>query len=256
MKAKNIVLVGVTVCMGLSSLISCQEEGLTVSNNDVSYIGFTKDMSKDTTRISFESYSLEEGQEVKIAEIPIEVSIRGKIQDKDLNFTIGIDEGLSTLPLSQCILPEKCTFDNGQLLDTVYVKLKNSADLKKDTKYLVLKINASGEVSESVLMNSRAVIAVTDRLVKPDWWEYKDLWDGTYSSVDWYYLGDYSEVKHRWFLRVLQTNDDEQFDGKDRTKLRKYSLELKYMIAEYNAEHPNAPLRDDNNVLIEVPVAG
>lgn len=46
--------------------------------------------------------------DVKIAEVPIEVAISGKVQDKDLEFTIGIDESLSTYPASQCILPEKC----------------------------------------------------------------------------------------------------------------------------------------------------
>lgn len=71
--------------------------------------------------------------------MPIEVAISGKVQDKDLEFTIGIDESLSTYPASQCILPEKCIFKNGQLLDTIYVKLKNSDDLKTVTKYVALK---------------------------------------------------------------------------------------------------------------------
>lgn len=54
---------------------------------------------------------------------------------------------------------------------------------------------------------------MTDRLVKPEWWDYKDLYDGEYSSVDWYYLGDYSDTKYRLFLKVLQENDDVLFDG-------------------------------------------
>lgn len=53
---------------------------------------------------------MEEGMDVKIAEVPIEVAISGKVQDKDLEFTIGIDESLSTYPASQCILPEKMHF--------------------------------------------------------------------------------------------------------------------------------------------------
>ena len=120
--------------------------------------------------------------EVKIAEVPIEVAIFGKIQDKDLEFTLSVDEKMSTFPASQCILPEKCIFKGGQLLDTIYVKLRNSSDLKNTTKIVALKINAGGEVGEGVTNYSRAIIAVTDRLVKPDWWDYKDLYDGEYSS--------------------------------------------------------------------------
>ena len=114
-----------------------------------------------------------------------------------------------------------------------------------------------GEVGEGVTNYSRAIIAVTDRLVKPDWWDYKDLYDGEYSSVDWYYLGDYSETKYRMFLEILQDNNDELFDGKDKVKLRKYSLLLKYKVEEENARRdPEDPLRDENGVIIEVPVAG
>lgn len=68
--------------------------------------------------------------DVKIAEVPIEVSVIGRIQDKDLEFTLSVDTEKSTFPMSQCILPEKCTTKHGQLLDTIYVKLKNSGGLK------------------------------------------------------------------------------------------------------------------------------
>ncbi|MBD3588813.1 DUF4843 domain-containing protein [Bacteroides sp. GM023] len=255
MKMKNILLAGVMAYMGISLLISCQEEGLVVNGNDISYINFNKDLTKDTTRISFEIYPLEEGMDVKIAEVPVEVAIFGKIQDKDLEFTISQDENMSTLPASQCILSEKYVFKGGQLLDTIYVKIKNSPDLKTTTKYIALKINAEGEVGEGVATYSRAIIAVTDRLVKPDWWDLKDM-DGEYSTVDYYYLGFYSDTKYRMFLEILRENDDELFDGKDKVKLRKYSLLLKYEVAEYNELHPGAPLRDEKGALIEVPVAG
>ena len=99
MKMKNILLAGIMVCMGISLLVSCQEEGLVVNGNDISYINFNKNLTKDTTRISFEIYPLEEGMDVKIAEVPVEVVIFGKIQDKDLEFTISLDENMSTLPV-------------------------------------------------------------------------------------------------------------------------------------------------------------
>lgn len=61
MKAKNIVLAGIIACIGLSQLASCQEEGLVMNSNDVSYVAFAKDMTKDTTRVCFEFYALENG---------------------------------------------------------------------------------------------------------------------------------------------------------------------------------------------------
>lgn len=42
MEMKNILLAGVMVYMGISLLVSCQEEGLVVNGNDISYINFNK----------------------------------------------------------------------------------------------------------------------------------------------------------------------------------------------------------------------
>ena len=51
MRTKDILFAGVMVCMGMSFFISCQEEGLVVNGNDVSYINFNKDITKDLSLI-------------------------------------------------------------------------------------------------------------------------------------------------------------------------------------------------------------
>ena len=253
MKLRNILLAGGLVCGGISFFSACQEEGIIVNGNDVSYVGFKKDMTTDTTAVCFRFYALEEGADVKVAEVPIEVTVCGKVQHKDLEFTVSIDETLSTLPQSQCVLPERCVIKSGQLMDTIYVKLKSSPDLKDATKLLVLKVNAGGEVAEGIAIHSRAIVAATDRLFKPDWWSLLDMYDGTESSVDWYYLGTYSEEKYKMFLEELQ-KDNVVFDGKDRQVLRKYSLRLKYRLQELS--DAGSPARDENGALITVPIGG
>lgn len=253
MKLRNILLAGVLVCGGMSFFSACQEEGIVVNGNEVSYIGFKKNFTVDTTAVCFRFYALEEGADVKVAEVPIEVTVCGKVQNKDLEFTVSIDETLSTLPKSQFVLPERCVIKNGQLMDTIYVKVKSSPDLKDKTKLLVLKVNAGGEVAEGIAIYSRAVVAVTDRLFKPDWWSFCDLYNGTESSVDWYYLGTYSEEKYTMFLEELQ-KDDVIFDGKDRQVLRKYSLRLKYRLKEL--KDAGTPALDGNEEEITVPIGG
>lgn len=252
MKARNILLSGMLACGTTLLFDSCQEEGLGVNSNDVSYISFSRKMTTDTTRVCFQFYGLEEGSDVKVAEVPIGITISGKIQDKDLEFTLSIDTAMSTLPESQCILPEKCVFKQGQLLDTIYVKLKNSAALTDATKMIALRVNAGGEVREGIAIQSRALIAVTDRLFKPDWWALLDIYDGTISSVEAYYLGAYSDKKYMMFLEELQ-KDDVVFDGTDKQVLRKYSLRLKYTLKRLK-EEGNPVLVD--GVEITVPVGG
>lgn len=248
----------ISVCLvTMVSLGACQQEGLLLNSNDISYINFSKDMTKDTTKVCFEFYPMQEGMDVKIAEVPLDVIVSGKVQEDDLDFTIGIDERLSTFPVSKCILPEICTIKKGNFKGVVQVKLQNYSELKTEKKILALKINSGDKVSEGIVAYSRALLLITDQLVKPDWWDYKDLYDGEASSVDWYYLGEYSKTKYRLFLDVLRENDDMLFDGKDKAKLRKYSLQLKYKVKKINDQGgENTPLKDEFGRLIEIPVVG
>ncbi len=254
---RNSILGSLIALIAMSTFISCQEEEILVNSNDISYIFFAKDMQKDTTKVCFEFYPMEEGMQVKEAEISLDVIMSGKLQEKDLDFTVSVDEKLSTFSSSQCILPEKCTINRGEQKGLVTIRLKNSPDLKTEKKLLALKVNAEGEVKEGIKRYSRALLLITDQLVKPDWWSYKDQNNGTASSVDRYYLGEYSEVKYRLLIDVLRDNDDLLFDGQDKAKLRKYSLQVKYKVEEENEKRgPGNPLRDEFGKTIEIPVVG
>ena len=76
------------VLAGTAGLIltSCEEKGLLVSSNDTAYLRFANDMTKDTTTVSFKMYN--EGED---AEIPIEVSVYGQMQNEDLHFNVSAD---------------------------------------------------------------------------------------------------------------------------------------------------------------------
>ena len=76
------------------------------------------------------------------------------------------------------------------------------------------------------------------------------------NSVDWYYLGEYSEKKYQMFLDELK-KDDMVFDGKDKQVLRKYSLRLKNTLKQMNAGKDMEDwVKDENDNVIAVEVAG
>ena len=114
------------------------------------------------------------------------------------------------------------------LADTIYVTLKNDPSLRTQTKILALKFDEREGVRTGDRHYARALITVTDRLFKPDWWSVNDA--GTEAdpgnSVDWYYLGEYSETKYKMFLDELK-KDGVTFDGSNKQVLRKYALRLK-----------------------------
>lgn len=61
---KRISFYIVIVLLGVSFFTSCEEQGLLTHTNDVSYIAFEKNMTTDTTGVSFKFYN--EGENAKI----------------------------------------------------------------------------------------------------------------------------------------------------------------------------------------------
>ena len=256
MNIKNFIIPAIACFCCSSFFISCEEKGLMVNDNDVSYIIFAKDMTKDTTTVSFKVYN-----EGEVPEIPLEVSVYGKVQDKDLKFSVSVDEDRTTLPANLYELPTECLIENGQLTGSVCIKLKNSEILSTNTLILALKIDEKEEVREGARQYSRAIVTVTDRLFKPSWWSVADTGgaDTPLNSVEEYYLGIYLEDKYKMFLEELK-KDDMVFDGKNKQVLRKYALKLKNTLKDINAERAAqglGPLVDEKTQLeITVPVAG
>lgn len=234
--------------------IGCEEQGLLVNSNEVSYLRFNRDMTKDTTTVSFKVYN--EGENAKI---PIEVVINGKVQNSDFFFTVSTDKGRTTLPDELYELPSDCKIRKGLLVDTIYVILKNSSLLAKETRLLALQVDEREGLKQGSYVYARALIAVTDRLFKPDWWSVNDIGteDNPANSIESYYLGTYSEKKYQMFLEELKS-DNVVFDGKDKQVLRKYSLKLKNTLKRLNAGKENKEdwVKDENGLVIEVVVAG
>lgn len=249
MKIQSTVYCLLLVCM----LVACKEETLLVNSNDTAYLRFAKDMTKDTTSVSFKMYN-----EGEAAVIPLEVSVTGQIQQDDLHFAVCVDEEKTTLPASLFELPADCVIRKGYLTDTIYVSLKNDEILKNETKLLVLQFVEADGVKRGDYLYSKATIAVTDRLFKPDWWSVNDMGTDTQpvNSVETYYLGSYSETKYLLFLDLLK-EDGVVFDGKDKQVLRKYALKLKNHLQDINNGKPESQwARDEFGEIMRVPVAG
>ncbi len=248
MDSRNIYLI-IIGCL-VTTFFSCEEKELMVNANDVSYIIFGKDMMTDTTTTSFTFY--DEGEDAKV---DLEVQIYGKLRDTDTKFTVAVDEKGTTVPEEYYVLPSECMIEAGKLKGTITVTLKNFPDLKTSTKILAVKINEGEGVRPGTYRYSKAIISVTDRLFKPDWWSVNDRGNETYfeNTIEKYYLGAYSEEKYKMFLEEL-IKDEVVFDGKDMQVMRKYALRLKNRLKELKAA--GTPAMDEYENEITVVVAG
>lgn len=182
---KRISFYIVIVLLGVSFFTSCEEQGLLTHTNDVSYIAFEKNMTTDTTGVSFKFYN--EGENAKIL---LGVTISGKVQDKDLEFTVSVDPERTTLPATQYELPEKCVIKAGELTGEILVVLKYYEKLDTKAELLTLQVNDGGEVRQGPSVYSRAIISVSNLLFAPEWWTRNDGdVNNPYNIVEEWYLG-------------------------------------------------------------------
>ena len=234
-------------------VISCEERGIEIFENKISFVQFLHDATKDTTYITFKSYP--DG----VAEIPVITKRFGKWADEIENYRIEVDKKLTTLPAGGYELPGVCGFRNGQELDTLWVKLFNFEELKDSVYQLVLKVAENETIKEGVVVNRRNIVRVTDKLIKPKWWTVLNGgYNGqyTFNIAEVYYLGKYSEKKYLMFIEELN-KDGVTFDGENLSVLRLYALRLKYRIEEHNRLYPNDQIYDEENgEYMTIPVAG
>ena len=85
----------------LGLLTGCDERELTEVSDDIAYLSFTTDISRDSTILSFVAYP------TGVIEQDIVIEIRGCLLTEPRTFSLSVDEEKSTFPAQYCIFPEK-----------------------------------------------------------------------------------------------------------------------------------------------------
>jgi hypothetical protein len=131
----------------------------------------------------------------------------------------------------------------GQVHASVPIVLLRNSSQKTATLTLKLMITANENFQlgqENCLWRK---IVFTDRVSKPASWSDK-------------YFGIYSVTKHSFMIQTTGQKWDQDFCLNlpyVQSKLWYYQGVLKAALSDYNKAHPNDPLRDENNLLVEFP---
>lgn len=247
MKAYFIILLLIGLCY------ACDEREIPIVSDDIAYLSFAKDPTKDSTVLSFVAYP-----SGKI-EADIVIELRGRLLEEPREYTLSINKEKTTFPVESCVLAEKYVFPAGQTTDTIQVTFLN---FDENTEWkplrLLLKIDESGKVKEGDKAFRSVLYILSNKIARPTWWTVKNIgYKGnlTMNLAEESYLGLYSDDKYRMFLEEL-AKDGIEFDGEDVTILRKYSLRVKYRIEEYNNTHTEVMWDDENKQAMSVPVKG
>lgn len=230
----KIYFIIITIC--LIALFSCTEEEVTMYEGGT-YIGFKDNMYKDSTNFSFFFHPNEEKMDIAIP-----VVLSGKIPEKDIELSITIDEENTTAFSENYELPEKPIFKAGQVIDSIYITVKNSEELKEKEYKIVLNIGENDNYKLGEEDHIKAKILINDMPSKPDWWDY---------TITKSYLGTYSNVKYQLFIVVTGISD---LSDKEPSEIRALALKLKYYLQKLADE--GKTVYDENNKLVKVPVIG
>lgn len=227
-------------------LYSCNEEELLMNQNKTSYLYFSKDISKDSTLTSFFFYIHD------TIEIPVGLKISGRVPDQDVEYALSVDTG-TTLDAACYKLPDELIWKANRTEDSVYITFINAPALATKRFTLVLNVVENKNFLPGEKVYSQAKISITAQPARPSWWE-KD------SRLEVNYLGAFTVKKYETFL-IATKGADLTDDVKDNAntnwdRVRKCALLLKKYIAEWNSEHPNDILMDEDDKPMSVPVVG
>lgn len=233
-----LLLVVISICY------SCTKDGIDTYGN-INYVSFVKNQN-DTTKFSFFFYIKDE------VEYPIQVKLIGNFLTEDTDFYIKVDDAKTTLDKELYTIPDKFTFRANQLLDTIYIKLKNRPDLLTNKYILKLNIEDGVNILSSNGPYGTTVLYVSDMAERPEWWTLMDPpgndgpWDLT--SIEYAYLGVFTKEKYEAFMKATGESD---LSGWSHSELRSISLKFSHWLKEQVPA-----LLEANGDLIEVEVIG
>lgn len=136
--------------------------------------------------------------------------------------------------------------------ENVIIKREDTG-LRKNARKLVLRLLPSDDFQTGEVNKLVKNITISDKLERPTRWK-----DNSYYYK--LYLGNWSEVKHRFMIDITGQKWDNDFlvyiiDNYDTYSLRDYYLaKIKKALAEYNADPKNdPPLKDENGKEVVFP---
>ncbi|MFV0345874.1 MAG: DUF4843 domain-containing protein [Bacteroidales bacterium] len=242
----------------LGTIYSCKNDYETYSGD--CYIQFGPDTSViyESSRVyddTIKSYSfIYEGNDVVRQTIYFDLYALGGIKDYDRSFKlmqVAVPNALNAVPDVHYL-----AFDNPEVSSLYVIKagethLSVPIVLLRDTSlsHSIYTLKIELQANEEFLLGTSELlwrkVYFTDIITEPNAWS---VWEGVF--------GDYSRVKHLFMIDATgQKFDDEFFEKNEMayTAMYGYAAKCKEELAKYNVAHPNAPLRDENGVLIIFP---
>ncbi|MBO9633941.1 MAG: DUF4843 domain-containing protein [Chitinophagaceae bacterium] len=207
----------ITIVALLALMQSCSKDEI-IRYDSGDYIQFNKSY-KDSSMFSF--LALPDDDEAKT---PLVVELVGKPSDKDRQYKITVANELTTATTAHYSLPSTFTLRANRTSDTAWVTVKKLPDLSVRPVRLVLKIESTDELKYGQVDYCVSILNISNVIARPDWWN---------QTVEWYYLGEYSDKKYSLFIQVTGLSE---INSSNIDIVRYYTMKFKnYLLQEKDA---------------------
>lgn len=168
----------------------------------------------------------------------VTIQIMGEAVDHDRTATFEADASATTAPTADYSFPTSVTIPAGQTTGTLPVTVKRTAALTTGSDRLTIRQTASPDFAIGVNEENYIKLIWNDILSRPNNWS--DLEE---------FFGAYSNVKYHFMIQNLEPGVTLSADM-SWAQLTNYKIKFQNALNAYNAAHPDAPLTDENGVLV------
>ena len=158
------------------------------------------------------------------AQAPLVIELVGKPSGKDRQYKISVVKDQSTATPQHYSLPANFTLKANRTQDTAWITVKKLPDISVKPVRLVLMIESTDELKYGQIDYCVSILNISNVIARPDWWN---------QTVEWYYLGEYSDKKFKLFIQVTGLSE---INSANIDEVRYYTMKLKsYLLKEKDA---------------------
>lgn len=169
----------------------------------------------------------------------IDVCVMGPVVDRERTASIVVNAASTTAAASQYSFPATVTIPAGKNKGTLPVTLKRDKTLEKKTVRLQIAVAQSSDFAIGVNEQNHFTLVWSDQISRPKNWDKLEEFFGTYS-----------DTKYRFMLENSPAGTEFDETKMSWAMLNSYRIKFAAALEKYNADHPGAPLTDENNQLV------
>lgn len=201
----------------LALMQSCKKDDIMLYDSG-DHVQFNKSYT-DSSMFSFLALPNEDE-----AQAPLVIELVGKPSGKDRQYKISVVKDQSTATPQHYSLPATFTLKANRTQDTAWITVKKLPDISVKPVRLVLMIESTDELKYGQIDYCVSILNISNVIARPDWWN---------QTVEWYYLGEYSDKKFKLFIQVTGLSE---INSANIDEVRYYTMKLKsYLLKEKDA---------------------